>query len=587
MRPASVLCWWLVLAILPAAPARAAFTDIGAGLTGVTDPAVAWGDYDADGDLDFVMTGTTVAGDIARIYRNTAGAFEDALALPADAAVHSGAVAWGDYDRDGDLDLALAGARTPSPITRIYRNDAGIFSDIGAGLPGVSTCAISWVDFDNDGDLDLAFAGNPGTGAIAHVYRNTAGTFADTAAPITGLTNCAMAWADYDDDGDFDMAICGLSGATPVTRFYRNTAGVLVLAPGPYLLGVHRGSLSFGDYDNDGDLDLTISGTTNAATTTRIYRNTAGVFANAGAVIQGVYWGASVWGDADNDGDLDIAVAGNTGSTQFAAVYANSNGAMTDISAGLIAVAVGALAWGDYDNDADLDLLLVGNRFIGGPQSARVYGNSGVPANDPPGAPSGLSVTSDATTVTFHWQLATDAQNGQLGLSYNLWAGTAPGTPDVVHPMANLATGLRYVPERGNADVNLQWTLHRSAFSRNQIYWGVQAIDQAFAGSAFATGPQFTLGVDAMPPGGPRLRMLGPNPTRSEARFAYALPRDSRVSLRVLDIAGRTVALLVEGERTAGEHVARWNAASFAPGLYVIRLSAGGVAASLRMLRIE
>ena len=296
MRPASAACWWLVLAILPAAPARATFTDIGAGITGVTAAAVAWGDYDADGDLDFVMTGTTVAGDIARIYCNTAGVFADALALPADAAVHNGAVAWGDYDRDGDLDLALAGARTPSPIMHIYRNDAGIFSDIGAGLPGVSTCAISWVDFDNDGDLDLAFAGNPGTGAIAHVYRNTAGIFADTAAPIAGLTNCAMAWADYDDDGD---------------------------------------------YDNDGDLDLAISGSTSTSPITRVYRNTGGFFADAGAVIQGVYSGASMWGDADNDGDLDIALAGNTASTGFAAVYANSGGAMTDISAGLIGVAVG------------------------------------------------------------------------------------------------------------------------------------------------------------------------------------------------------------------------------------------------------
>ena len=174
-----------------------------------------------------------------------------------------------------------------------------------------------------------------------------------------------------------------------------------------------------------------------------------------------------------------------------------------------------------------------------------------------------------------------------MGLSYNLWAGNAAGTPDVVHPMANLATGFRYVPERGNTDVNLQWTLQRSAFSGNQIHWGVQAIDQAFAGSAFATGPQFTLGVDVTPTSGLRLRMLGPNPTRSEARFAYALPRDSRVSLRVLDIAGRTVATLVDGERAAGEHEARWNGASFAPGLYVIRLSADGVETSLRTLRIE
>ena len=227
MRPASALCWWLVLAILPAAPARATFTDIGAGLTGVTAPAVAWGDYDADGDLDFVMTGTTVAGDIARIYRNTAGVFADALALPADAAVHNGAVAWGDYDRDGDLDLALAGARTPSPIMHIYRNDAGIFSDIGAGLPGVSTCAISWVDFDNDGDLDLAISGSTSTSPITRVYRNTGGFFADAGAVIQGVYSGASMWGDADNDGDLDIALAGNTASTGFAAVYANSGGAM------------------------------------------------------------------------------------------------------------------------------------------------------------------------------------------------------------------------------------------------------------------------------------------------------------------------------------------------------------------------
>lgn len=590
MLPASTLRLSFALALLPAIPAWAAFTDFGAGLTGVNAPAVAWGDYDSDGDLDFVMTGTTVAGDIARIYRNTNGVFTDAVALPSDAATHSGSVAWGDYDRDGDLDLALAGARTGGPVTRIYRNDAGTFTDIGASMPGVSGGAVAWVDFDNDGDLDVTFAGDSGAGAIARIYRNTAGSFVDAGASITGFTYCAMAWGDYDNDRDFDVAISGLSGTTPITNLYRNSAGTFTLVSWP-VTGVSRGSLNFGDFDNDGDLDLVISGGSTSAmippSISRIYRNTGGLFANANAVIQGVNSGGTVWGDADNDGDLDIALTGNTGSTGFAAVYLNTGTGMSDMNAGLTGVAIGSLAWGDFDNDADLDLLLVGNRFLAGPQTATIYLNSGVPANAPPTAPLALFATSDSANVTFHWNMANDAQNGRLGLSYNVWAGTAPGLADVLSPMANLATGFRRVPQRGNADENLQWTLPRSAFAGNHVYWGVQAIDQAFAGSPFATADPLTLAVDDVT--GPRsaLRMLGPNPTSSEVRFIYSLANAERVKLSVIDIAGRTIETLVSGDCAAGEHVARWNGTRAAPGLYLVRLNAGGITTSVRVLRVE
>ena len=61
--------------------------------------------------------------------------------------------------------------------------------------------------------------------------------------------------------------------------------------------------------------------------------------------------------------------------------------------------------------------------------------------------------------MTFHWSASSDEQNAPLGLSYNLWAGTAPGTPNVMPPMANLSTGYRYVPQLGNAGENLRWTI--------------------------------------------------------------------------------------------------------------------------------
>src|SRR5207248_329773 len=81
---------------------------------------------------------------------------------------YSGA-AWGEFDGDGYLDIAITGT-TGMLITRIYRNNRdGTFTDIGANLPGAAQGEVAWGDYDNDGKLDLLLSG---TGGRLIVYRN-------------------------------------------------------------------------------------------------------------------------------------------------------------------------------------------------------------------------------------------------------------------------------------------------------------------------------------------------------------------------------------------------------------------------------
>lgn len=93
------------------------------------------------------------------------------------------ALAWGDYDNDGDLDLAVSGAEDflygLNPTTKIYRNDAGIFVDIQAKIPGTWFGSISWGDYDNDGKLDLLLTG----GTVSRPYFHYLGPY----FPITKL----------------------------------------------------------------------------------------------------------------------------------------------------------------------------------------------------------------------------------------------------------------------------------------------------------------------------------------------------------------------------------------------------------------
>ena len=124
-------------------------------------------------------------------------------------------LAWGDCDNDGDLDFAIAG-RDASYVrsSSIYRNDGGgVFTNSGASLVGVDLGSLAWGDYDNDGDLDLALTGYGNDGlAKGKIYRNDGGVFVDTNASIWGAFESSIAWGDYDKDGDLDLAIAGRDG---------------------------------------------------------------------------------------------------------------------------------------------------------------------------------------------------------------------------------------------------------------------------------------------------------------------------------------------------------------------------------------
>ena len=264
---------------------------------------------------------------LSRVYRNDDGVFSNITAgLPG---VEVGSAAWGDYDNDGDLDILLTGS---DPLVfAVYRNDDGVFADISAGLPGVSDSSAAWGDYDNDGDLDILLTGRTGSDPdrISRVYRNDDGVFADISAGLPGVSDSSASWGDYDNDGDLDILLTGRTGSDPdrIPRVYRNDDGVFAdISAG--LPGVAFGSASWGDYDNDGDLDILLTGGTGSdpARIPRVYRNDDGVFTNITAGLPGVDSSAA-WGDYDNDGDLDILLTGYTGSDpdRIARVYRNDD----------------------------------------------------------------------------------------------------------------------------------------------------------------------------------------------------------------------------------------------------------------------
>src|SRR5262249_11109376 len=144
---------------------------------------------------------------------------------------------------------------------RIYHNNRdGTFTDIQAGLPGVRSCALAWGDYDNDGDLDLLVSGWASTNSITKIFRNDHGTFVDSGVVLPALSHGSVAWGDYDNDGDLDILINGMNDGYQYFTFVLRNDGqgnfIDINAP---LNNRGEGTAIWGDYDNDGDLDILIS----------------------------------------------------------------------------------------------------------------------------------------------------------------------------------------------------------------------------------------------------------------------------------------------------------------------------------------
>jgi len=175
----------------------------------------AWGDYDNDGDLDLAVS--LGSGEV-RLYRNDKAVFTSvgaAAGMPQGGYELRG-LSWGDYDGDGDIDL-LGGATANDKLTKVFRNDAGKFTDvaaeIGLTVPGRSARQTNFVDYDNDGDLDVYAADRTGENTL---FRNDGGRFTRVFAgvgPTDKRPTVGACWLDYDHDGDLDLFLANQSGA--------------------------------------------------------------------------------------------------------------------------------------------------------------------------------------------------------------------------------------------------------------------------------------------------------------------------------------------------------------------------------------
>ncbi len=347
---------------------RIVFSDVGASYPVMVDPlitsaawsspysdatfSVAWGDCDADGDLDLAIGNY---GQPDRVYENTNGDLVPVWVSAASGSTRS--VAWGDWDSDGDLDLAAGNDNQPN---RVYENTNGCtLTSAWMSSDFLATYSVAWGDWDGDGDLDLAAGNHTGPNGV---YENTGGDLSLAWISADSAATYSVAWGDWDGDGDLDLAAGNFFDPN---RVYENTGGnlasVWVSSESELTL-----SVAWGDWDGDGDLDLAAG---NDDQPNRVYENIGGTFTPSWTSPDSDNTWSVAWGDWDGDGDLELA-AGNNG--QPNRVYDNTDGGLSVAWSSSDHDNTTSVAWGDWDGDGDLDLT-AGNWS----QPNRVYENTG------------------------------------------------------------------------------------------------------------------------------------------------------------------------------------------------------------------
>ena len=517
-----------------------------------TDAKPAFADLDGDGDLDLLVgIGESLFGGptpgITMGFRNIGSPsspqfVQDStlvIGIP-DIGLNS-YPALKDVDGDGDFDLLLGRdlatlvyfRNTGTPTGPTWTQNSTTFS----GVEGTTYWKDpTFTDIDRDGDYDLIYGTSDGT---LYVYENT-GTptspqfvYNPSYFGVVRISGNAstVSLGDFDNDGDMDMISGDWLGRFQYFRndgsplrpsFTKATATFSTLDAGSYSSPV------FMDIDGDGDLDI-VSGALDGMV--YCYIDTGASFVQNTTMFSGIDVGwrsAPAFADIDNDGDLDMLVGAETGSSMQFYKNAGSNTFLADNSyiTGVTSPSDGHPTFVDLDRDGDYDLVIGG---LSG--SLLYYENTGTPSSPvwsrDDAVLAGLSVDQDA----------------------------APAFADM--------------DDDGKPDVIIGEYNGNFSYYKNQLPTSVEN------GNPLPT--RFELGQNY------------PNPFNPSTRIQFTIPAGTygRTSLQVYDVLGREVATLVNEAKPPGWYQVTWDARNIASGVYFYKLTAGEFAQTKKLLLLR
>jgi hypothetical protein len=458
--------------------------------TAVKESSLAFADYDNDGWWDLVISGTTDTGStkLTTFYKNNGDGTYSADSSYSVDNFYKGSMSFGDINRDGKLDMVIMG-NNGTQMSKVYTNN-GSSMNLFQTLPGIDQGSNVLGDIDNDGDLDYGQIGtriNSESGYNHSIYKNIGENFIYS-LDYEGLVFSSMNFAEFTGDDKLDMITSGTdTTALWATLIYNNNGNFNNIQN---LTGVQMSSIAIFDFDNDGDLDIFIMGSTSSSRTTSLsslYINNGTDFNLFQNFDDPVRDGSLTAGDINNDGLTDLLVTGqNKSNSKLIEFYINNGTSFVyNGTKELTGLYKSSIALFDYDDDGDLDLVVSGADSSNLPVTALYNNNvSLIINNTKPTAPLSFNDSFNDGWLNLTWGNGSDDLTPTLGLYYNLRVGTVPEGNDVVSGKyggsSNPTQGyIGNMQQRKNIALNLT--------TDKTYFWQVQTIDNGLKSSDWST----------------------------------------------------------------------------------------------------
>ncbi len=541
-------------------------------------------DVDMDGDMDILISGDSDRR-VVQLFKNDG--FGTFTKEPSPfKALGMASMDIGDIDGDGNPDVIQSGftddENAPIYVGIMRSNAEGVFAEdqaLTAALPKLAPTS-GFADLNNDGYTDVYVFGNNAAGKSKIFFNNRQGGFTESAQfENYSFLDPHVSVVDFDNDGDMDLFIntFDIVNDTRLARMFVNENGTFT-ERNLNIIEKSYGSATWGDFDADGDMDLLLNGDGGFTSgeesnyVYRLYRNDAGIFTEAATFRtyrQISVGGGGRFADWDNDGDLDVIVTGWSPdeTRQATAIFLNNNGtfALSPVSPNLPGFSESHVEVGHFNMNLDnaIDMVLTGfsgNTFNNTALNKRatvIITNASSATNNAPGAPATAQATTTGNTTTLTWGAGTDDKTPATGLTYNIYVRNQTTGRYFMTPLADLETGTPYIHKIGNVQSNRSWRL--MDLPVGEYIWGVQAVDNGFLASGFATG-NFTIAPTSLNKNTIIADMqVFPNPAKGEftVRFDKGF-----YNITVFGVDGREVNTTLATRETR---------LTLAPGVYVVR----------------
>ncbi|MCD4730980.1 MAG: FG-GAP-like repeat-containing protein [Bacteroidales bacterium] len=439
-----------------------------------------------------------------------------------------------DYDNDGNLDIFVDnGAFTILGENNfLYKgNGDGTFIKILVGdivNDGEKSLSSGWCDYDNDDDLDLFTANSDPFNGIAinnFLYQNNGdGTFTklDTGLIVNdGGISVGVSWGDYDNDLDFDLFVANWYSEN--NFLYQNNGN------GTFT------KITFGPVVNDGGHSV----------------------------------GGS-WGDYDNDGDLDLYVTNDYNQNNF--FYSNNgNGSFTKITTGDLVNDGGrsnGATWADYDNDGYLDLFVPNGAIPS--QSNCFYRNNGIFNNNWINIKC-VGIISNASAIGTRVKVKSTINGTSLWQVREIFGQTGFNAQNSFNVEFGLGDGT-------NVDsLIIKWPSGIfDIYSNIEINKFYEAIESQGLNLILSLRNEKNSEI----PNRYELFQNYPNPFNPTTTIKYKIFEKSKIILKIFDISGREIKTLVDQIQTPGEKSVEWNGTdhfnkTVASGIYIYQMHTG------------